>query len=445
MFFDRMAWLSTRVISMHQSAELYKQAQQLIPGGVNSPVRAFGGVDGNPLFFQHAKGAYLTDADGKRYIDYVGGWGAMILGHGDPTVLAAVQDCQQDGICFGTPHPLEIALAKKICELISSIDMVRMVNSGTEATLSVLRLARGYTGRNKIIKFAGCYHGHHDALLVKAGSGGLTFGTPSSAGIPTNVTQDTLVADYNNLDQVKELFHHHANDIAAIIVEPVAGNMGCVPPQADFLPGLRQLCDEYASLLIFDEVMTGFRVARGGAQALYGVHPDLTTLGKIIGGGLPVGAFGGRRDIMEKLAPLGNVYQAGTLSGNPVTMAAGLATLNALCAPTFYDTLFENTKQLTDAIAERANTHNIPVLIQRAGAMFSVFFTEQTQINDLAAVETCNMQHFKHYFHRMLEQGIYLAPSGYECSFVSCAHKQEEIELTLNAVNHSFKQFSPTT
>lgn len=424
---------------------LYAQAQRILPGGVNSPVRAFHSVGGDPIFFCQAQGAYLTDVDGKRYIDYVGGWGPMILGHGHPIVLDAIERCLHEGVCFGTPHPAEIALAEKVCELMPAIEMVRMVNSGTEATLSVLRLARGYTQRNKIIKFAGCYHGHHDALLVKAGSGGLTFGTPTSAGIPTSVTQDTLVADFNDLEQVAALFAKHGDDIAAIIVEPVAGNMGCIPPVPGFLAGLRQLCDQYGSLLIFDEVMTGFRVALGGAQALYDVTPDLTTLGKIIGGGLPAGAFGGRRDIMQLLAPLGDVYQAGTLSGNPVTMTAGLATLDLISQPEFHDTLFNHTQLLIDGLLARAQANDIPTVINHVGAMFSVFFTEQTAVNNLAHVESCDMNYFKYYFHQMLAHGIYLPPSGYESCFISAAHAHEEIDLTLNAVAHIFEAATPHT
>ncbi len=427
------------------SDELYLQAQQLMPGGVNSPVRAFHGVGGNPIFYNQAQGAYLTDVDGKRYIDYVGGWGPMIVGHSHPAVIDAVQQCVQDGWCFGTSHPLEITLAQKISDLMPHIEMMRMVNSGTEATLSVLRLARGYTHRNKIIKFAGCYHGHHDALLVSAGSGGLTFGSPTSAGLTPGVIQDTLVAQYNNLSEVTELFTQQGDDIAAIIVEPIAGNMGCIPPVPGFLAGLRALCDQHGSLLIFDEVMTGFRVARGGAQGLYGIKPDLTTFGKVIGGGFPVGAFGGRRDIMQHLAPVGNVYQAGTLSGNPVTVAAGLATLELISAANFYENLIEMTQLLTNAIYSCANAAGIPIIINQVGAMFSVFFTEQTQVNNLTDVNACDTNYFKHYFHRMLSQGIYLAPSAYESNFVSSAHAREEIELTITAISNTFATVTPQT
>ncbi|MCD6056325.1 MAG: glutamate-semialdehyde--aminomutase [Gammaproteobacteria bacterium] len=426
---------------MSLSQEYYTAAGKRMPGGVNSPVRAFGGVGGEPIFFEKAKGAYLTDVDGKRYLDYVCGWGPMILGHAHPAVVKAIQECAKEGLCFGTPHPLEIALADKIIDCMPNIEMIRMVNSGTEATLSVLRLARGYTKRQKILKFAGCYHGHHDALLVQAGSGALTFSTPTSSGISPAVIQDTLVAQYNNLDEVSDLFSRFGDTIAAVIVEPVAGNMGCVPPVPGFLHGLRKLCDRYESLLIFDEVITGFRIAKGGAQALYEIKPDLTTLGKIIGGGLPIGAFGGRKDIMEHLAPLGKVYQAGTLSGNPVTMAAGLATLNQLSEPDFYERLNTRTTYLVNKITELAKKAEIPLVINQAGSLFTLFFTTASTVQHLEDVHTSNLASFKCYFHAMLKQGIYLGPSAYECAFVSSSHGEEEIEYTLQAIDKTFSTF----
>ena len=417
----------------------YQQAKHLMPGGVNSPVRAFGSVGGEPVFFESANGAYLTDVEGKRYLDYVGGWGPMVLGHAHPQVVEAVRTYAEKGMCFGTPHPLEIALAEKICQAMPSIEQLRMVNSGTEATLSVLRLARGYTGRNKILKFAGCYHGHHDALLVESGSGTLTFGNPTSAGISPAVVADTLVAAYNDLDQVNDFFRQYGDEIAAVIIEPVAGNMGCVLPQPGFLQGIRALCDTHGSVLIFDEVITGFRLGLGGAQAVYGVRPDLTTLGKIIGGGLPIGAFGGRKDIMAQLAPLGPVYQAGTLSGNPVTMAAGLATLNVLSESDFYPRLFEQTDKLVCAMRECAKTAGVPMVINQVGALFSLFFTTQSHVNNVSDVNACDFEYFRAYFHQMLSQGIYLAPSGYECGFVSIQHGQAEIELTTRAMRQTFE------
>jgi len=425
---------------MSRSHELFIQAQQHIPGGVNSPVRAFRGVGGDPVFFKHGEGAFITDEDDKQYIDYVGSWGPMILGHAHPKVIAAVEEAIGDGLGFGAPTRIEIEMADKVCELVPSIEMVRMVSSGTEATMSAIRLARGYTGRDKIVKFEGCYHGHSDSLLVKAGSGALTLGVPSSAGVPVALAEHTITLDYNNLDQVRDTFAHLGGQIACIIVEPVAGNMNCVPPLPGFLEGLRSICDEYETVLIFDEVMTGFRVALGGAQELYKVTPDLTTLGKVIGGGLPVGAFGGKREIMEKIAPLGPVYQAGTLSGNPVAMAAGLATLEEVAQPGFYTALAERTEQLARGLVTRAKAFDIPLVANHVGGMFGLFFTEEQRIKDFYQVTNCNVERFKLFFHGMLEQGIYLAPSAFEAGFVSAAHGEREIKNTLISAEQVFSQ-----
>jgi len=425
---------------MSRSHELFIQAQQHIPGGVNSPVRAFRGVGGDPVFFKHGEGAFITDEDDKQYIDYVGSWGPMILGHAHPKVIAAVEEAIGDGLGFGAPTRIEIEMADKVCELMPSIEMVRMVSSGTEATMSAIRLARGYTGRDKIVKFEGCYHGHSDSLLVKAGSGALTLGVPSSAGVPVALAEHTITLDYNNLDQVRDTFAHLGGQIACIIVEPVAGNMNCIPPLPGFLQGLRSICDEYESVLIFDEVMTGFRVALGGAQQLYQVTPDLTTLGKVIGGGLPVGAFGGKREIMEKIAPLGPVYQAGTLSGNPVAMAAGLATLEEVAQPGFFTALTERTEQLARGLVTRAKAFDIPLVANHVGGMFGLFFTEEQQVKDYYQVTNCNVERFKLFFHGMLEQGIYLAPSAFEAGFVSAAHGEREIKNTLISAEQVFSQ-----
>jgi glutamate-1-semialdehyde 2,1-aminomutase len=425
---------------MSRSHELFIQAQKHIPGGVNSPVRAFRGVGGDPVFFKHGEGAFITDEDDKQYIDYVGSWGPMILGHAHPKVIAAVEEAIGDGLGFGAPTRIEIEMADKVCELVPSIEMVRMVSSGTEATMSAIRLARGYTGRDKIVKFEGCYHGHSDSLLVKAGSGALTLGVPSSAGVPVALAEHTITLDYNNLDQVRDTFAHLGGQIACIIVEPVAGNMNCVPPLPGFLEGLRSICDEYETVLIFDEVMTGFRVALGGAQELYQVTPDLTTLGKVIGGGLPVGAFGGKREIMEKIAPLGPVYQAGTLSGNPVAMAAGLATLEEIAQPGFFTALGERTEQLARGLVTRAKAFDIPLVANHVGGMFGVFFTEEQQVKDYYQVTNCNAERFKLFFHGMLEQGIYLAPSAFEAGFVSSAHGEREIKNTLVSAEQVFSQ-----
>ena len=420
-------------MSRKHSEQLFRQAQKHIPGGVNSPVRAFKGVGGTPVFFHSASGAYLYDEDDNRYIDYVGSWGPMILGHNHPQVIAAVQAAVQNGLSFGAPTATEVAMADKVCELVPSMDMVRMVNSGTEATMSAIRLARGYTGRDKIVKFEGCYHGHVDSLLVKAGSGAM--GIPGSPGVPAAVTGDTLVLDYNDAASVETAFQEYGDQIAAVIVEPVAGNMNCVPPTKAFLQALRQYCDDHGSVLIFDEVMTGFRVALGGAQALYDVTPDMTTLGKIIGGGMPVGAFGGKKAIMEHLAPLGPVYQAGTLSGNPVAMAAGLTTLNLLSEPGFHDALAEKTTRLLDGLTEAAHAEGVAFTTAQAGAMFGVFFTDQSRISGFADVMACDSERFNRFFHAMLDQGIYLAPSAFEAGFVSAAHSDEDIAATIAAAS----------
>ena len=413
--------------------DLFKQAQHYIPGGVNSPVRAFKGVGGDPVFVDRAAGAYIWDTDGKRYIDYVGSWGPMVLGHAHPDVIRAVKDSAERGLSFGAPTEIETRMAEKICQLMPSIEMVRMVSSGTEATMSAIRLARGFTGRSTIVKFEGCYHGHSDSLLVKAGSGALTLGVPSSPGVPDALAKLTLTLSYNNSEQVRQTFKQFGKDIACIIVEPVAGNMNCIPPTADFLQTLREVCDQHGSLLIFDEVMTGFRVALGGAQALYNIKPDITTLGKIIGGGMPVGAFGGRRDIMQQLAPLGPVYQAGTLSGNPVAMAAGLKTLELISAAGFYDSLQLKVKKLTDGLRQHAQQHGIPFTTNSVGGMFGLFFTESRQVSNFEQVMQCDAERFRKFFHGMLEQGVYLAPSAYEAGFVSAAHSEDDLRSTLDA------------
>jgi glutamate-1-semialdehyde 2,1-aminomutase len=423
---------------MTKSHELFKQAQLHIPGGVNSPVRAFKGVGGEPVFFERGAGAYLYDADGKRYVDYVGSWGPMILGHADPDVIRAVQETAANGLGFGAPTAIETRMADLLCKIVPSMDMVRMVSSGTEATMSAIRLARGFTGRDKIVKFEGCYHGHSDSLLVKAGSGALTLGVPTSPGVPVALAEHTITLEYNNLDQVREAFAHIGGQVAAIIVEPVAGNMNCVPPLPGFLEGLREVCNDYGTVLIFDEVMTGFRVALGGAQAYYGVTPDLTTLGKVVGGGLPVGAFGGKREIMEQIAPLGPVYQAGTLSGNPVAMAAGLATLEKIQAPGFHERLTKTAETLTTGLIERARSAGIPFSTNQVGGMFGLFFTEAKEVNNFYAVGQCNLDRFRLFFHEMLKHGVYLAPSAYEAGFVSAAHDDAALDATFSAAEKSF-------
>ena len=428
---------------MTRSEELFARAQQHIPGGVNSPVRAFRGVGGTPRFIERADGVTVTDADGNTYIDYVGSWGPMILGHNHPAVLEAVREAAGRGLSFGAPTAAEIAMAELVCELVPSMDMVRMCSSGTEATMSAIRLARGYTGRNKLIKFEGCYHGHGDALLVKAGSGLLTLsggkgGVPSSAGVPASFAEHTLTATFNDLANVEALFDANPDDVAAIIVEPIAGNMNFIPPVPGFLEGLRALCDKHGAVLIFDEVMTGFRVALGGVQERYGITPDLTTLGKIIGGGMPVGAFGGKRAIMEKLAPLGPVYQAGTLSGNPVAMAAGLTALSLIATPGFHDRLSAQTDKLVHGLKARADAAGIPLLTQHTCGMFGLFFTEQEVVRNFAEVAACDTARFNAFFHAMLAEGVYLAPSAFEAGFVSIAHDDRVIEATLSAAERAF-------
>lgn len=420
---------------------LINRAQRVTPGGVNSPVRAFKGVGGEPLFIKRGHGAYLVDVEGREYIDYIGSWGPLILGHAHPLVMAEVMKTMQQGFGFGAPTEMEILLAEKVVSIMPSIEQVRFVNSGTEATMSAIRLARGYTKRNKILKFAGCYHGHSDSLLVAAGSGILTLGIPSSAGVSEAVAADTLVAEFNHLDQVRDLFKQHGDDIACIIVEPIAGNMNCVLPEPGFLQGLRQCCDEYGSVLIFDEVMTGFRVAHGGAQALYGVKPDLTTLGKIIGGGFPVGAFGGRKDIMACIAPLGPVYQAGTLSGNPVAMAAGLATLNLLDVPGCYDTLGANSRSLMQGFERGARQSGIALTTVEVGGMFGFFFNDK-KVSCEAGAKVCRVDLFQAFFHAMLAEGVYLAPSAFEAGFMSLAHSQADIQRTVAAAEKCFSELS---
>ncbi len=425
---------------MSRSEDLFKQAQISIPGGVNSPVRAFSGVGGTPIFFESAEGAYMFDADGKRYIDYVGSWGPMILGHNHPAVLEATLAAAKRGLSFGTPTEIEITMAETIRKIVPSIEKVRMVNSGTEATMTAIRLARGYTGRDKILKFEGNYHGHADSLLVKAGSGALTLGVPNSPGIPEDLAKHTLTVNYNDIDSVKEAFKEFGDDIACIIVEPVAGNMNCIPPVPGFLEGLRDVCDEYGSVLIFDEVMTGFRVAPGGAQERYGITPDLTTLGKVIGGGMPVGAFGGKKEVMDYIAPVGPVYQAGTLSGNPVAMSAGLAALQQLSTPGLYDQLYQRVDALVDGLQERANRAGVPMTTNRAGSMFGFFFTEDPEVTSYAQATQCNMEHFKAFYHAMLNEGVYLAPSAFEGGFMSAAHTEDDIEKTLQTAEKAFTQ-----
>ncbi len=418
---------------MSRSHDLFVRAQRSIPGGVNSPVRAFKGVGGEPVFVARAEGARIYDVDGRAYIDYVGSWGPMILGHAHPAVVEAVREAAGRGLSFGAPTEIEIEMAERVCELVPSVERVRMVNSGTEATMSAIRLARGFTGRDAIVKFEGCYHGHGDSLLVKAGSGALTLGVPSSPGVPADLARHTLTLPYNDLEAVRTTFAEAGDRIACIIVEPVAGNMNCIPPVPGFLEGLREVCDATGALLIFDEVMTGFRVALGGAQARYGVMPDLTTLGKVIGGGMPVGAFGGRREVMEMLAPVGPVYQAGTLSGNPLAMAAGLKTLELISTPGFFEALERRTAQLVDGVLEAAHEAGVPMTANRVGAMFGLFFTEAAAVTNFEEATACDLDAFRRFFHGMLEQGVYLAPSAYEAGFVSAAHGAEEIAATVEA------------
>lgn len=417
-----------------KSEQLFHAAQQHIPGGVNSPVRAFKGVGGTPIFFDHAKGAYAYDADGNRYIDYVGSWGPMILGHNAEVVLDAIRKQMDKGLSFGAPTAIEVEMADEVCKLIPSMDMVRMANSGTEATMSAIRLARGYTGRDKLVKFEGCYHGHSDSLLVKAGSGMLTLGVPTSPGVPASVAEHTITLDYNNLDSVRECFAKFGDQIACVIIEPIAGNMNCIPAEKSFLVGLRELCTVHGIVLIFDEVMSGFRAHLGGAQAHYGIVPDMTCLGKVIGGGLPVGAFGGKREIMEKLAPLGPVYQAGTLSGNPLAMAAGLAMLKAIQAPNFHAQIGAKVEKLLAGLQQAADQQGIAFTSNHVGGMFGIFFTELAQVKTFRDVaDHCDTARFNAFFHGMLQEGIYLAPSAFEAAFMSGAHSDADIDATIAA------------
>lgn len=411
-----------------------------MPGGVNSPVRAFQRVGGSPIFFKQGEGAYLIDVDGNRYIDYIGSWGPMILGHAHPEVIARVEAAVRAGLSFGAPTEIETTMAEKVCGLMPGMEMIRMVNSGTEATMSAIRVARGFTGRDRIIKFEGCYHGHSDSLLVKAGSGALTLGEPDSLGVPRSLAAHTMTLEFNNVEQLETTFADCGDEVAAVIVEPVAGNMSCVPPLPDFLPTLRKLCSRHGTVLIFDEVMTGFRVALGGAQALYGVTPDLTTLGKVIGGGMPVGAFGGRKDIMSAIAPLGGVYQAGTLSGNPIAMTAGLATLELIEAPGFFDVLTEKARTLMAGFASAARDADIPFATNQVGGMFGFFFTSATEVSRFSQVMNSDTARFNDFFHHMLKQGINLAPSPFESGFVSSAHSSHDIEQTIDAAAHAFSR-----
>ena len=426
---------------MDRSSTLFNEAKNYIPGGVNSPVRAFKGVGGEPIYFERGEGAYLYDVDGNAYIDYVGSWGPMILGHSNPFIVDAVRTELDKGLGFGAPTEIETSLAKKICQLMPSIELVRMVSSGTEATMSAIRLARGYTKRDKIVKFEGCYHGHSDSLLVKAGSGALTLGVPTSPGVPSDLAKHTLTLEYNNLDSVKALFSKMGEEVGCIIVEPVAGNMNCIPPKEGFLQGLRKLCDDYGSVLIFDEVMTGFRVALGGAQAYYRVKPDLTTLGKVIGGGLPVAAFGGRNEIMSQIAPLGPIYQAGTLSGNPLSMASGLAMLSILEADdSFYQNLSDNTEYLVNGIVAAANTSNVSMTSNNVGGMFGLFFSSEEKVTNFSQASNCDIELFKKFYKSMIRQGVYFAPSAYECGFLSAAHGKNELDQTINAALTAFSE-----
>jgi len=419
--------------------ELFQRALKLLPGGVNSPVRAFKSVGGEPFFTARADGAYLWDVEGKRYIDYVGSWGPMIAGHNHPRVREAVERAVRDGLSFGTPCPAEVVMAETITRLVPSLEMVRMVNSGTEATMSAIRLARGTTGRNKIVKFEGCYHGHGDSFLVKAGSGALTFGVPTSPGVPLASADLTLTLPYNDLAAAQALFAEQGSEIAGLIIEPVAGNMNCIPPRDGYLQALRELCTRHGALLIFDEVMTGFRVALGGAQAHYGVTPDLSTFGKIIGGGMPVGAYGGRRELMERIAPAGPIYQAGTLSGNPVAMAAGLAMLELIQAPGFYETLAARTRLLTDGLQAVADGEGVPFSTNRVGGMFGLFFTHE-KVSSYTQATAADTAMFNRFFQGMLEHGVFLAPSAFEAGFLSSAHSDDDIAATLDAARVAMRQ-----
>ena len=422
---------------MSQNEALFQRAQRTIPGGVNSPVRAFRSVGGTPRFFTRGEGAWVWDADGRRYIDYVGSWGPLILGHADPDVVRAVQEAAARGLSFGAPTEGEIDLAEQLVRLVPSMEMVRLVSSGTEATMSAIRLARGFTGRDAIVKFEGCYHGHADSLLVKAGSGALTFGNPSSGGVPDDFARHTLVLDYNDAQGLRDAFAQHGERIACVIVEPVAGNMNLIAPNPEFLAAMRELCTQHGAVLIFDEVMTGFRVGPGSAQGLYGIVPDLSTFGKVVGGGMPLGAFGGRRDIMEKIAPLGPVYQAGTLSGNPLSVAAGLVTLKKIAAPGFYDALAARTRSLVDGLAAAARKHEVTFSAQAVGGMFGVYFSAVPPTS-YAEVMACDKEAFNRFFHAMLEAGVYLAPSAFEAGFVSAAHSDADIAATVAAAEAIF-------
>ncbi|MGH1471118.1 MAG: glutamate-1-semialdehyde 2,1-aminomutase [Cellvibrionaceae bacterium] len=423
---------------MTHSEELFAKAQHIIPGGVNSPVRAFKAVGGTPLFIKSAKGAYIFDEDDRRYIDYVQSWGPMILGHAHPDVIQVVKDQMDFGLSFGAPTALETELAEKICSIYTSMDLIRFVSSGTEATMSAIRLARGYTGRDKIIKFEGCYHGHSDSLLVKAGSGALTLGVPSSPGVPSSLTQHTITLSYNNIEEAKEAFKKYGDEVACIIVEPVAGNMNCIPPVPGFLEALREECTKSGALLIFDEVMTGFRVALDGAQGHYNIEPDITTLGKVIGGGMPVGAFGGKKEIMEQIAPLGPIYQAGTLSGNPIAMRAGLKNLELISAPNFYKSIFAATEKLMNGMQQLADEAGIPFTTNHVGTMFGIFFTDEKKVTRYDQVINGNTERFNQFFHLMLDNGVNLAPASYEAGFMSKAHSDIDIQKTLDAAKKSF-------
>lgn len=422
----------------HRSEDLFSEAQQYFPGGVNSPVRAFKAVGGNPIFIERGQGSKIFDADGNEFIDYVCSWGPLILGHAHPRVVDAVKEAANRGTSFGAPTRQETELARIITDALPSVELIRFVNSGTEATMSALRLARAYTGREKVIKFDGCYHGHADGLLVKAGSGALTLGAPDSPGVPASMTQNTISARYNDLDSVERIFQANADQIAAVILEPVAGNMGVLPPVGNFLAGLRELTRSYGALLVFDEVITGFRVAYGGAQGLYGVQPDLTCLGKIVGGGLPVGAYGGRREIMEMLAPSGPVYQAGTLSGNPLAMSAGISVLQMLQDPGVYETLENSSARLARGLAEAADQTGTTVQSTRVGSMMTLFFTDKT-VSDYSSARQADTDRYAAFFRAMLERGVYLAPSQFECTFVSLAHTDGDIDVTVQAARDAFK------
>lgn len=425
---------------MSKSEQLFSDAQQYIPGGVNSPVRAFRAVGGTPLFIDRAEGAYLYDADGKRYIDYVQSWGPMVLGHAHPDVIEAVVEQAQSGLSFGAPTELETELAEELCRLWPNMDLVRFVNSGTEATMSAIRLARGATGRDKIVKFEGCYHGHSDSLLVKAGSGALTMGVPSSPGVPASLADHTITLAYNDAESVRDCFARMGDEIACIIVEPVAGNMNCIPPVPGFLEALREVCDAHGALLILDEVMSGFRVSLTGAQGHYGIEADITTLGKVIGGGMPVGAFGGKRKYMEQIAPTGPIYQAGTLSGNPVGMVAGLETLRLVQEPDFYERLNEKTERLVEGMLAAAKEAGVPLTANHAGSMFGFFFTDEPKVTNYQQVMNCNTERFNRFFHGMLDEGVYLAPASYEAGFMSAAHSDEDIDATIAAAKKVFSQ-----